>query len=149
MIPVVPIMVGTTAALDLLKKAKEWFYPDKTINEAEAILRKRMADDVGSLQEQLRDHRQVIDKLVEQVKADKDMIQKHNEVLIQLSERAQQAVVGVKRLRTLSYLAIGLAGFSAFAAIVFAGFQIESFGKNGRAKRREPFIPKFFQAPRV
>ena len=120
MIPVVPIMVGTTAALDLLKKAKEWFYPNKTINEAEAILRKRMADDVGSLQEQLQDHRQVIDKLVEQVKADKDMIQKHNEVLIQLSERAQQAVVGVKRLRTLSYLAIGLAGLSALAAIVLA-----------------------------
>ena len=120
MIPVVPIMVGTTAALDLLKKAKEWFYPNKTINEAEAILRKRMADDVGSLQEQLRDHRQVIDKLVEQVKADKDMIQKHNEVLIQLSERAQQALVGMKRLRTLSYLAIGLAGLSALAAIVLA-----------------------------
>ena len=120
MIPVVPTMVGTTAALDLLKKAKEWFYPNKTINEAEAILRKRMADDVGSLQEQLRDHRQVIDKLVEQVKADKDMIQKHNEVLIQLSERAQQALVGMKRLRTLSYLAIGLAGLSALAAIVLA-----------------------------
>jgi len=120
MIPVVPIMVGTTAALDLLKKAKEWFYPNKTINEAEAILRKRMADDVGSLQEQLQDHRQVIDKLVEQVKADKDMIQKHNEVLIQLSERAQQALVGMKRLRTLSYLAIGLAGLSALAAIVLA-----------------------------
>jgi len=113
-------MVGTTAALDLLKKAKEWFYPNKTINEAEAILRKRMADDVGSLQEQLQDHRQVIDKLVEQVKADKDMIQKHNEVLIQLSERAQQALVGMKRLRTLSYLAIGLAGLSALAAIVLA-----------------------------
>ena len=56
-------MIGTSTGLDLLKKAKEWFYPDKTINEAEAILRKRMAEDVGSLQEQLRDHRQVIDKL--------------------------------------------------------------------------------------
>src|SRR2546425_11009382 len=133
MIPVVPIMVGTTAALDLLKKAKEWFYPNKTINEAEAILRKRMADDVGSLQEQLQDHRQVIDKLVEQVKADKDMIQKHNEVLIQLSERAQQALVGMKRLRTLSYLAIGLAGLSALAAIVLAILQWDPLVKIGPA----------------
>ena len=118
MIPVLPIMIGTTAGLELLKKAKEWFYPDKTINEAEAILRKRMAEDVGSLQEQIRDHRQVIDKLVEQVKADKDMIQKHNEILIQLTEQAQQAVAGTARLRILCYSAIGLAGLSAFAVIL-------------------------------
>src|SRR5439155_13047323 len=120
MIPVVPIMIGTSAGLELLRKAKEWFYPDKTINEAEAILRKRMAEDVGSLQEQIRDHRQVIDKLVEQVKADKDMIQKHNEVLIQLSEQAQEAVAGVVRLRILAYLATGLAGLSVVAVIVLA-----------------------------
>jgi len=120
MIPIVPIMIGTSTGLDLLKKAKEWFYPDKTINEAEAILRKRMAEDVGSLQEQLRDHRQVIDKLVEQVKADKDMIQKHNEVLIQLSEQAQQAVAGVVRLRTLCYSAVGLACLSILTTIFLA-----------------------------
>ena len=120
MIPVIPIMVGASTGLDLLKKAKEWFYPDKTINDAEAILRKRMAEDVGSLQEQLRDHRQVIDKLVEQVKADKDMIQKHNEVLIQLSEQAQQVIAGATKLRLLSYSALVLAGLSAATAIILA-----------------------------
>jgi predicted P-loop ATPase/GTPase len=113
-------MVGTTAGLDLLKKAKEWFYPDKTINEAEAILRNRLAEDVGSLQEQIRNHRQVIDKLVEQVKADKDMIQKHNEVLIQVSEQAQQAAVGLFRSRILSYAAMVLAGLSVLATICLA-----------------------------
>ena len=120
MLPVVPIMIGTSAGLDLLKKAKEWFYPDRTINEAEAILRNRMADDVGSLQEQMRDHRQVIDKLVEQVKADKDLLQKHNEVLIELSEEAQMTAAAVARLRILSYGAIGLAGVSVLAAILLA-----------------------------
>jgi len=79
-----------------------------------------MADEVGSLQDQMHDHRQVIDKLVEQVKADKDMIQKHNEVLIQLSEQAQEAVAGVLKLRILAYSATGLAGLSVVAVIMLA-----------------------------
>ena len=120
MIPVVPIMIGASAGLDLLKKAKECFYPNKTINEAEAILGKRIADDVGSLQEQVRDHRQVIDRLVEQVKADKDMIEKHNEILIQLTEQAQQTAAGMVRLRIVGYASAGLACLSVLVIIIFA-----------------------------
>jgi cell division septum initiation protein DivIVA len=75
-----------------------------------------MADDVGSLQEQVRIHRQVIDRLVEQVKADKDMLEKHNEVLIQLSEAAQQIAIAEARLRAISYWAIGLAGLALLLA---------------------------------
>jgi len=119
MIPIIPTIIATKTGLDILRKAKEWFYPDKTLSEAEAILRKRMADDVGSLQEQVRTHRQVIDKLVEQVKADKDMLEKHNEVLIHLSEAAQHVDAALARQRIVSYFAIGLAALSLFAAVLF------------------------------
>ena len=119
MIPIIPAIIATKTGLEILQKAKQWFYPDKTLGEAEAILRKRIADDVGSLQEQVRTHRQVIDKLVEQVKADKDMIEKHNEVLIHLSEAAQQFAAALTNLRITSYVAIGLAGLSLVAAILF------------------------------
>jgi hypothetical protein len=118
MIPIIPTIIATKAGLDVLRKAKEWFYPDKTLSEAEAILRKRIADDVGSLQEQVRTHRQVIDKLVDQVKADKDMIEKHNEVLIHLSEAAQQVDTALARQRIASYCAMGIAGLSLLAAVL-------------------------------
>src|SRR4051812_45065017 len=101
MIPIIPAIIATKTGLEILQKAKEWFYPNKALNEAEDILRKRIADDVGSLQEQVRSHRQVIDKLVEQVKADKDMIEKHNEVLIQLSETVQEAAIAQAKLRVV------------------------------------------------
>lgn len=117
------ILGGISASLELLRKAKEFFYPDKTINDAVAISHKRMAADVGSLQEQLRTHREVIDKLVEQVKAGKDLIEKHNDVLIQLSEATREAVAGLAGLRTLSYCAIGLAGVSLCAAILLVIFK--------------------------
>ena len=112
----ISILAGISASLELLKNAKQFFYPNKTINEALAISSKRMADDVGSLQEQLRAHRQVLDKVVEQLRADKDMIEKHNEVLIQLSEATQQAIAGVARLQFVSYCAIGFAVLSTLAA---------------------------------
>jgi hypothetical protein len=122
MLPILPILTGTSAGLDLLKKAKEWFYPDTTISDAEAIMRKRMADDVGSLQAQIQVHRTVIDKLVVQAKADKEMILRHNEVLIQLSEEAQRAAAKVGQLRILAFWAIGIAGLSVFVAILLVVF---------------------------
>jgi len=113
----IPIM-AISAGLNILKTAKDLFYPDQTINEAEAILRKSVANDIGPLQEQICDHRQVIDKLVGQVKADKDMIEKHNEVLINLSEAAQQTIAEVASLRLISCWAIGLAGLSVLLAVL-------------------------------
>jgi hypothetical protein len=100
----IPVILETIAAgLNILEKGKNWFYPDKTINEAEAILRKHIPDDVRALQEQTKAQRQVIDRMVEQLKANKEMIEKHNEVLINLSKAARQAVGGIARLRILSY----------------------------------------------
>ena len=119
MIPIIPAIIATKTGLEILQKAKEWFYPNKTLTEAEDILGQRMANDVGSLQEQVRLHRQVMDKLVEQVKADKEMIEKHNEVLIHLSETIEQLAVSQARLRAASYWGIGLAGLSLLAMIVF------------------------------
>jgi hypothetical protein len=118
MIPIIPTIMATKASLEILQKAKQWFYPDKTLSEAEAILSKRIVDDVGSLHEQIRIHRQVIDKLVEQVKADKDLIEKHNEVLIQLSETTQLIGDALTRLRAISYASIGLAILSLAACVV-------------------------------
>lgn len=119
MIPIIPTIIATRAGLEILQKAKEWFYPDKNLKEAEAILSKRIADDVGSLQEQLRAHRQVIDKLVDQVKADKDMLEKHNEVLISLSESVQQIEMALSQLRRISSWAMATAGLSLLVAILF------------------------------
>jgi len=117
----IPVVLETIAAsLNILEKAKKWFYPDKSINEAEAILRKPIPDDVRSLQEETRAHRQVIGRMVEQMKANKEMIEKHNEVLINLSEAAKQVVGEIARLRARSYWAIGLAGLSIAAAVLLA-----------------------------
>jgi len=110
--------MATRASLEILQKAKQWFYRDKTLSEAEAILSKRIVDDVGSLQEQIRNHRQVIDKLVEQVKADKELIEKHNEVLIQLSETTPLIGAALTRLRAITYASIGLAILSLVACAV-------------------------------
>ncbi len=118
MIPIIPTILATKASLDMLQKAKAWFYPSKTLNEAEEILAKRVANDVESLQQQIQTHRQVMDKLVEQVKADKDMIEKHNEVLIQLSETMQEVGATLSKLRVTCYWALGLAGVSLCAAII-------------------------------
>jgi CRISPR/Cas system-associated endonuclease Cas1 len=119
MIPIIPTIIATKTGLEILQKAKEWFYPDKTLKEAEAILSKRIADDVGSLQEQVRTHRQVLDKLVDQVKADKDLIEKHNEVLIHLSQIAQQVAASQAKSRLISYCAIAIAGLSLLLAFLF------------------------------
>ncbi|MDB6024096.1 MAG: hypothetical protein JWM68_319 [Verrucomicrobiales bacterium] len=119
MIPIIPAIMATKTGLDILLKAKDWFYPNKTLAEAEDILKKRMADDVGSLQEQVRLHRQVIDRLVEQVKADKDMLEKHNEVLIHLSEAAEEVASAQARLRVITYWAIGLAGLSLVSGVLY------------------------------
>jgi hypothetical protein len=112
------LIMTISAGLNVLKTAKDFFFPDKTINEVKAILSKDMADDIGSLREQIRDHRQVLEKLVEQVRADRDMLEKHNDVLIKLSEAAQQTVAEVARLRVVSYWAIGLAGLSILLAVL-------------------------------
>ena len=94
MIPIIPTIMATKASLEILQKAKQWFYPDKTLREAEAILSKRIVDDVGSLQEQIQIHRQVIDKLVEQVKADKDLIIEKLSETYGLSKREILRIVG-------------------------------------------------------
>ncbi len=120
MLPIVPIIVGTSSALDILAKAKKWLSADKTIEEAEGILNKRVAADVGSLQEQVRDHRSVIDKLVEQVKADKDMLEEHNEILIRLSEEIQRIGPELAGARTRSYWAIGIGALALLGMVVIA-----------------------------
>ena len=56
--------------------------------------------------------------MVEQVKADKDLIEKHNEVLITLSETAQQIATAQAKLRAACYWAIGLAGLSVLSVIL-------------------------------
>jgi len=104
----IAIIAGISTSLQLLKSAKEFFYPNKNIDEAKAITSRRMADDVGPLQEQLKAHREVIDRLVEQVRADKDMIEKHNEIIIQLGEATQEAITDAAKLRTLLWCAISL-----------------------------------------
>jgi hypothetical protein len=114
------IIAGISTSVQLLKSAKEFFYPNKTIDEASAISSKQMAQDVGTLQEQLKAHREVIDRLVEQVKADKDMIEKHNEVLIQLGEAAQEALADAAKLRIIALCAIGISALACVGAILVA-----------------------------
>lgn len=119
----IAIIAGISTSLQLLKSAKNFFYPNKVMDEATKISAQRMADDVGSLQEQLKAHREVIDRLVVQVKADKDMIEKHNEVLIQLGETAQQAVAEAAKLRVLALWAIGVSAAALLGVIVTAIFK--------------------------
>ena len=116
----IAIIAGISTSLQLLKSAKGLLYPNKAVNDAMLLASRRMADDVGSLQEQLRAHRDVIDKLVEQVRVSEDLIEKHNEVLIQLGEATQQAVSDAEKLRVLARWTIGLSAAAVVGVILVA-----------------------------
>jgi hypothetical protein len=116
----VTIAMLVREGLKILKVGKEAFYPDKTINEAESLLRKDVAGNVESLQEQVEAHREVLDKLVEQTRADKEMIEKHNEVLIRLSEATEQMAQSMATLRILVYCSLGLAGLTLLGLVLLA-----------------------------
>ena len=119
----IAIIAGISTSLQLLRSARNLLSPNKTANDAMLIASRRMADDVGSLQEQLKAHRGVIDKLVAQVMVDEEMIEKHNDILIQLSEAAQEALSEASKLRVLAQWAIGLSAAAMVAAAVAIVFK--------------------------
>ena len=65
------------AGAKMLRAAKETFFDDSTIKEAETISKSQLTGSVETLKEQVNTQRQVIDKLVEQIKANKEMIKIH------------------------------------------------------------------------
>src|SRR5256885_7468590 len=105
----VSIAMFVREGMKILKVAKETFYPDKAMKEAQSLLKNEVAGDVHSFQAQVQAHRQIMDKLVEQIRADKELIEKHNEILIHLSEAADEAALSVARLRLINYCSLGLA----------------------------------------
>ena len=132
----IAIIAGISTSVQLaLRAPKVFFYPNKAVNDAMLLASRRMANDVGSLQEQLKAHREVIDKLVEQVRVSEDLIEKHNEVLIQLGEATQQAVSDAEKLRVLAWWAIGIS-----AAAGFNGGVILRLCLSSRAAGRQDII---------
>jgi ABC-type transporter Mla subunit MlaD len=116
----VTIAMLVREGLKILKVGKDTFYPDKTINEAESLLKHEVAGNVESLQEQLESHRQVMDKLVEQARADKEMIEKHNEVLLRLAEAAEKTAQSFATLRILAYCSIAMSGLALLGLVLLA-----------------------------
>lgn len=116
----VSIAILVREGLKILKVAKETFYPDKAMKEAQLLLKQEMAGNVQSLQAQVQAHRQIMDRLVEQVSADKELIEKHNEILIHLSEAADQTTLTLARLRMFTYLSAGLAALSILGVAILA-----------------------------
>ena len=117
------IITGIAASLQLLKGAKELLYSDKSLVEALGITSKRVSGNVGSLQEQVREHREAISKLVEEARASQQIIEKHNQVLVQLGEATQQLAANLVKQRRLTWLAAGVAVVSVLVTIALAIFR--------------------------
>ena len=118
----IAIITGISTSVQLLKSAKKLLYPDKEAADANEFLRIQLANDVGSLQEQMKGCRRVVDKLLQQAKADREMLEQHNEVLIQLGEATQEALADISKVCTLAKWALGVAVTAllvAAAALLF------------------------------
>jgi uncharacterized protein YaiI (UPF0178 family) len=99
MLDIPSILIVIAKGLEVLKTVGELYYPDKISSKVEAML-------------------------VEQNRA-KEMIEKHEEDIFKLSEKAQQADAEMARLRSeaarsrsVSCWAIGLAGLSVLLAVL-------------------------------
>lgn len=86
----VSIVTIVSGVLALLKTAKETFFDDTTINEAEEISKRKIEDNVESLKDQVNNQRDIIEKLVEQVKSNKDRIEQNIEIMVKISEAIKQ-----------------------------------------------------------
>jgi hypothetical protein len=113
----IAIITGISTSVQLLKSAKKLLYPEKNSVDANDLLRIQLANDVGSLQEQVKACRRVADKLLEQAKADREMLERHNEVLIQIGEATQEALADISGICRLAKWALG---FSVVAVAVAA-----------------------------
>src|SRR3546814_11607439 len=74
--------------LDLLEKAKKFFYSSKTIEEARQMSAQGSAR-TESLQEQVRLNQQIIDKLMQQAEENRMLLEKHNDILINIEKELQ------------------------------------------------------------
>jgi hypothetical protein len=94
--------------LDLLEKAKKFFYSSKTIEEARQMSAQGSAS-TESLQEQVRLNQQIIDKLIQQADENKLLLEKHNDVLINIEKELLRLNHAARTNRMVTYVALGVA----------------------------------------
>jgi len=109
-----PLLAASLAStgLDLLEKAKKLFYASKTINEAKEMSAKAN-DHAETLQEQVRINQQIIDKLIQQAEENKELLKKHNDILINVEKEMLSLHAQLKQSRIIAVVA----GVVALAAV--------------------------------
>jgi hypothetical protein len=105
-----PLLAASLAStgLDLLEKAKKLFQASKTINEAKEMAAKA-GDNAESLQEQVRINQQIIDKLIQQAEENKELLKKHNDILINVERDMLQLNAQLKTTRIIAIAATVIA----------------------------------------
>lgn len=103
--------------LDLLEKAKKFFYSSKTIDEARQMSAQGAAR-TESLQEQVRLNQQIIDKLIQQAEENRMLLEKHNDILIDIEKELLRLNHAAKTNRRITFIALGVALVAVPALIV-------------------------------
>jgi len=105
--------------LDLLEKAKKFFYSSKTIDEARQMSAQGAAR-TESLQEQVRLNQQIIDKLIQQAEENRMLLEKHNDILINIEKELLRLNHTVQTNRRLTFVALGIALTAVLALIAMS-----------------------------
>lgn len=115
-----PLMAANLAAtgLELLEKARKLFYSSKTINEAKEMSA-QAGDSADSLQERVRINQQIIDKLIQQAEENKELLKKHNDILIGV----EKEMLGLHAQLKQSRMIAAVAGVIALAALGVAFYR--------------------------
>lgn len=114
-----PLLAASLAStgLDLLEKAKKLFQASKTINEAKEMAAKA-GDNAESLQEQVKINQQIIDKLIQQAEENKELLKKHNDILISVERDMLALNAQLKTSRMIAILAAAIAVVAVGVAAV-------------------------------
>lgn len=105
--------------LDLLEKAKKFFYSSKTIDEARQMSAQGAAR-TESLQEQVRLNQQIIDKLIQQAEENRMLLEKHNDILINIEKELLRLNHAVQTNRRMTFVALGVALTAVLALIAMS-----------------------------
>ena len=102
------IIALAKAAMHSAEFIKKTVFDNRKMDE----LKTKTHEHVSSLAEQVELNRAIVGQVVEQLAEGKSAIEKHNEILLTLSEAAQSSAQEIRRLRVVAYAALVLSAVS-------------------------------------
>lgn len=107
------VLTLAKAALRSAEFIKTAFFDSRKIEE----LKNKTHEHVSSLAEQVELNRAIVNQVVEQLAEGKGAIERHNEILITLSQAAESAAGEMRRLRAMVWAALGVSAVSLVGVV--------------------------------